>query len=641
MEYTVPAPNDSCSAQDIKVEDGLLFIALESNAGPDSVQIVDVRDPPNPVSLATINPAGVGDPHNLFYDRGYLYIVDSAQPRVSVVDLTDFDPDNPPAATITDTLWIINDVGSVFVHDITVRPRPDGQTWLYACGWDSGLFIYDVTNIATQPPQLLVSVDGNNTHAVWPTDDGRFVITGEERNGGGITVYEIIVEDSGVSLELRDTLTLPLDQAYSTHNQFCIGNRVYNSWYQAGLQAYDVDPIDGHLTLATTFDTFGGNPGGFNGAWGIYPLLGRNRVLISDLATGLYILDDMAELPLVSITYPNGLVDVVDPVEGATMQVRIEPREETPNPDGGTLYIESAEVPGEYEAVPMIFLGDDLFEAQFPGPPCGSPVSYYIGITTIEGSAVTDPEVAPDEVFGAFVVSSVENLYVEDFETDTGWTTFSEAEEGAWERAVPVGNGGDRGDPITDFDGSGQCFVTGNGLDEDLDGGIVVLTSPTIDLSLATDPVLRYARWFSNDDSDDILTVEISNDKGDNWVVVENAENTVGWADTKFDVLDFVTLTDSMMLRFTTCDCPNNSVTEAAIDAVRFQRWICDDGSACEGDANGDGTVDPLDAGFVLARFGCPVGTGDANCDAADQNGDGAVDPLDSGYVLARFGTCG
>ncbi|MCH7702665.1 MAG: hypothetical protein IID37_13355 [Planctomycetes bacterium] len=60
----------------------------------------------------------------------------------------------------------------------------------------------------------------------------------------------------------------------------------------------------------------------------------------------------------------------------------------------------------------------------------------------------------------------------------------------------------------------------------------------------------------------------------------------------------------------------------------------------CEGDANGDGVVDPLDSGFVLARFGCPVGTGDEGCDAADQNGDGVVDPLDSGFVLARFGPC-
>jgi len=61
---------------------------------------------------------------------------------------------------------------------------------------------------------------------------------------------------------------------------------------------------------------------------------------------------------------------------------------------------------------------------------------------------------------------------------------------------------------------------------------------------------------------------------------------------------------------------------------------------ACEGDANGDGLVDPLDAGYVLARFGCPVGTGDPDCDAADQNGDIVVDPLDYGFVQARFGDC-
>ncbi|MCH7720021.1 MAG: hypothetical protein IH988_03400 [Planctomycetes bacterium] len=62
--------------------------------------------------------------------------------------------------------------------------------------------------------------------------------------------------------------------------------------------------------------------------------------------------------------------------------------------------------------------------------------------------------------------------------------------------------------------------------------------------------------------------------------------------------------------------------------------------AVCEGDANGDGVVDPLDNGFVLARFGCPVGTSDPNCDIADQNGDGLVGPLGSGFVLARFDDC-
>ena len=60
----------------------------------------------------------------------------------------------------------------------------------------------------------------------------------------------------------------------------------------------------------------------------------------------------------------------------------------------------------------------------------------------------------------------------------------------------------------------------------------------------------------------------------------------------------------------------------------------------CAGDANGDGTVDPLDSGFVLSRFACEVDAGEPDCDAADQNDDGTVDPLDVGFILARFGPC-
>jgi hypothetical protein len=59
-----------------------------------------------------------------------------------------------------------------------------------------------------------------------------------------------------------------------------------------------------------------------------------------------------------------------------------------------------------------------------------------------------------------------------------------------------------------------------------------------------------------------------------------------------------------------------------------------------EGDVNGDGLVDPLDSGYVQARFGCAVATGDVACDAAGVNADLIVDPLDVGYVLARFGNC-
>ena len=178
----------------------------------------------------------------------------------------------------------MHDVGIQIVHDITVV---GGR--MYACAWDSGIWIYDVTDIANQPPRFLGDGPGASTHSCWPTDDGQFVITGEERSGGGITVYRIIEADGGsVVLEITDTRTLG-GKAFSVHNRAVIGNRVYNAWYEAGLQVYDVHPTTGLLTLVATFDT--------TAAWGIYPFLGTDRVLISDIADGLFVLDVDAPLP--------------------------------------------------------------------------------------------------------------------------------------------------------------------------------------------------------------------------------------------------------------------------------------------------------------------------------------------------------
>ena len=64
----------------------------------------------------------------------------------------------------------------------------------------------------------------------------------------------------------------------------------------------------------------------------------------------------------------------------------------------------------------------------------------------------------------------------------------------------------------------------------------------------------------------------------------------------------------------------------------------CNTPALCDGDVNGDGVLDPLDTGYILARLGadlCAAG----NCQA-DVNCDGLIDPLDLGYVLARFGVC-
>lgn len=288
----------SGSAQDVKVADGLMFVGLEQAPGIGFVGrtvIADVRDPTNPVALTVVDTMDAVGVHNVFYADGYLYQVDSARALVSVVDLTTYDPDSAPAS-ITTEKWRLNSVGNDFVHDITVE---NGR--LYVSGWSGGLHIYDVSNIAVAPPVFLGSVSGKSTHSAWPSADGNFVVTGEERSGGGIKVYRIVDEGGSVSLDLTDKIRLRTSQATSVHNQVMVGNRLYVSWYEAGLRVYEIDPATGRLDFVASYDTHSGTPGSYYGAWGVYPFLGADRVLVSDIRGGLNVIDVDGQVPCAAV----------------------------------------------------------------------------------------------------------------------------------------------------------------------------------------------------------------------------------------------------------------------------------------------------------------------------------------------------
>ncbi|MEE9293904.1 MAG: hypothetical protein V3W34_02920 [Phycisphaerae bacterium] len=297
--YQLPPPFQGASAQDVKVGDGLLFICLEStNEG--STHIVDVRDPMNPVALVDVIIPSFTSPHNLFYDNGFLYLTGGGSVDVAIVDLTGLDPDNPPDTPITEAKWIVESIGNSTVHDITVA---NGR--LYVAAWDSGLWIYDVTKVAKQMPTFLGQTPdgGNNTHSCWPTSNGDFVVTGEERGGGGIKVYRITDKGDSLTLELTDSLALPKGDAFSVHNQVIVGYRLYDAWYGAGLLVHDIDPKTGTIELFASYDTPGSD-------WGVYPFLGQDRILLSVMSSGLYVvrvgMDVLGDLD------GNGIVGVPD-----------------------------------------------------------------------------------------------------------------------------------------------------------------------------------------------------------------------------------------------------------------------------------------------------------------------------------------
>ena len=584
LEWVVQAPNSFASAQDVKSADGLLFIALEGD-GNDGVEIVDIRDPYDPKHLSWISTPGYADVHNVFYDEGYLYLADSRDPTVGIVDLTNYDPDNPPTR-ITENLWFI-DVGTSFVHDITVK---DGR--LYASAWNSGIWVYDITDLQGAGPVLRGTATGTSSHAAWPSDNGRWVVVGEERTGGPVRLYEMIPQlGGGLDVTLRNTYNVSPTQANSAHNVIVIGNRVYVSWYQAGLIILDINEEQKILEFVGQYDTSVTQPFGFSGAWGVYPFLGEDRLLISDMQEGLNVIS--AGQVLLSLEYPDGLVETVDPQAGATLTIRIDPSCDQPDPNSITLFYETiSESGGTFTPVSVPFdqVSPDTFEAQIPGSPCGTFVSYYVEAGTMSGETVVDPPDAPQNTYFAEVISGIETFFEDTFVADEGWTVSAddcasiENEIGGWERVEPIGTSSA---PDGDFggDAGSLAFVTAQGESgggagqADVDGGPFYLTSPTIAID-HHDVVFSFASWVSWNGigTEDKLLVAISGDAGESWQPIASiSSGGPEWFEREYRLSEFAEPSATLNVRFSIDDCPNDSITEAAIDNFKVQVIDCFD----------------------------------------------------------------
>ena len=286
-------------------------------------------------------------------------------------------------------------------------------------------------------------------------------------------------------------------------------------------------------------------------------------------------MDVAGSLPQLRFDFPSGLPASVDP--NGTDAIRVEvlgQHNGVPLPGTGMLHYDDGD---GFVAIPMEEIDDNVYDAVFPAIECGTAVPYFFSAETIDGELVTDPLDAPDTTHLVFSAQALPELFVDDFESDQGWVVQNtDLPDGAWERGVPVG-GGDRGDPPTDFDGSGNCYLTDNeDGNSDVDGGPTRLIAPTVDLSSANDPYLAYARWFTVDDQDeDRLDVEISDDAGQSWILIESVPDSAGWVQQMVRIADYVQLTDMVTVRFSATDNPNDSITEAAIDAFAIFDLQC------------------------------------------------------------------
>ncbi|MHC4218595.1 MAG: hypothetical protein ACYSU7_09095 [Planctomycetota bacterium] len=331
--------------------------------------------------------------------------------------------------------------------------------------------------------------------------------------------------------------------------------------------------------------------------------------------------------PPLAFSFPNGLPELIDP-SGDTIRVEVTGQNGgTPQPGTGFLYLSTD---GPYTSSAMTEVSPNVYDAVFGAFACGSALQYYFSAETTDSEVVSNPLFAPTQHHNAIAATSQQTVFEDDFQTNTGWEIFNSAglTSGAWDRGVPVG-GGDRGDPPTDADGSGQCYLTQNvDGDSDVDAGSTTLASPAMDASQGI-PAISYWRWFSNTAGgsplQDIFVVQVSDDRGDTWTTLETVgptgpEVNGGWYKKEFLVADFVNLTDQFRIQFIASDTDPQSVVEAGVDGVKLVRLDC--GAAPLGDLDGDGIVGVNDFLILLAAWGpcpepCPpacVGDLDDNC---------------------------
>ncbi len=274
-----------------------------ADQGNEGLSIFNLANLPNSAFLVKRDDTNFTRAHNIFIDEEYgrLYVAGSNGQNngLIVYDLNN-DPANPQKIA---SVGLPN---GGYVHDIYVR-----DNIAYCSHGFNGYYIWNM--IDPENPIALAATETNGyNHSSWVTDDGNYAVVAEEVPAGlpllMIDLTNLATGEIQVVKDFKEPLLAPSAINNTPHNPFIRGKHVISSYYEDGVQVFDIsDPLN--PVRIAYYDTEPNNTSynGTTGNWGVYPYLPSGTIIATDTDNGLFVLtptyDDVE--PVSFSTEPN------------------------------------------------------------------------------------------------------------------------------------------------------------------------------------------------------------------------------------------------------------------------------------------------------------------------------------------------
>ncbi len=278
-----------CSSwRELQVHGNYAYNVSEGGGG---VQIMDLSYLPDSVHLVKSYTYSQGSKnitrgHSLHIKDGYMYLNGCANwSPGGILIFSLADPINPVYQ---------GEFAGNYIHDCSVR-----NDTIYGAGiYGQGVQIINATNKTS--PQLLhtISYAGAGTHNTATTSNGKYVLSTDEIGSTAKTLKIWDLQNPPTFTKVAEYVGSP---TAIVHNAFVRDNLAIMSYYTAGIRVVDITNPASPVEVGG-YDTYPSDDNAnYDGAWSTYPFFPSGKIIIGDMATGLYVVDVNLDGP----TTPN------------------------------------------------------------------------------------------------------------------------------------------------------------------------------------------------------------------------------------------------------------------------------------------------------------------------------------------------